>query len=432
MQVEIKPINKVTKEVSITLNADRAEKEYLKSLNKAARNIQIQGFRKGKAPLNMVDRMYRDTIVEYFYKDIVDTAFDEAVKEHNISYLLMPEVKDIQWERGTEMKIVIELEHEPELTLNIPDHMDVPYQPLSIEDEVKKALENIAKENATVIDVEVSEDNDMLECELTLDPQGSKQVFTVRLFAGTSIPRRSFTELIGKKTGDVVQLNIQGNSLKLLTRENLADLDNETEYPCEVMINSVMRHSIPKVDDDFAKDMEFENLAAMEAKLAEDMRRPIDHRNLDIENSAIVSKLYIDNQFDLPTKTIEYLAAQQAERIEQVEYRKYYEYQYKMQYAQELVNVNILKALKQQIELEITDAMKDDYIEHEAALNNISAEAYIEKNRDKVESADFMDEVLAYNLLRHLATKCSFFIPEPEAPQAEATETTAEESTDTE
>lgn len=427
MQVEFKDVNAVTREVTITLDAEYVEKAYQKSLIKAARGIQVAGFRKGKAPLTMVERMHGDAILDYFQKDMVDEAFDEAAKEHDIRYLMMPEVKDIKWERGSEMQIVIEIEHEPEIELQIPETMKVPYHPIELDDEVDKFLGEIAREHARVIEVESALANDMLECEITIEPDTRNETHTATLFAGSEMPTRSFADLVDKKTGDVLDIQIPGNSLKLVTKQNLPGINNDDSYPCRVMVNSVSRYTTPAIDDDFAKDNDHENLEEMKSKVRDDMRAMVEQRNIAGQNMAIIHKLYADNQFDIPVKTVEHLAEQQAENVKDPAYRKYYAYQYKMQFAQEMISIYIMKALVKQMAMEPDEAITEEYLTHEAILSDMTVAAYKEKHKDRVESTEFKDEVEHYMILRNLASRSEFFVPEPEEPVSEPLETASED-----
>jgi len=426
VQVEFKDINAVTREVTITVEAERVEKAYQKSLMKAARGIQVPGFRKGKAPLSMVERMHGDAIMDYFQKDMVDEAFDEAAKEHDIRYLLVPEVKDLKWERGSDMQIVIEIEHEPELELQIAESLRVPYNPIQLEDEVDKFLNEIAKEHARVIEVETAMANDMLECEITLEPDTRNETHTATLFAGTQLPSRSFEELVDKKTGDVLDMLIPGNTLKLVTKQSLAGIDNDSTYPCRVMVNSVSRYTTPAIDDDFAKDNDHENLEEMKEQIRKDMGPMVEQRNIAGQNNAIIHKLYTDNQFDIPVKTVERLAEQQAEEIPNPDYRKFYAYQYKMQFAQEMISIYIMKALVKQMPMEPDEVITAEYIRHEAILSDMTEAAFTEKNKERVEAPDFQDEVRRYMILRSLAARSEFFVPEPEEPAASEDDTANE------
>jgi len=179
--------------------------------------------------------------------------------------------------------------------------------------------------------------------------------------------------------------------------------------------------------------MEFEDMAAMRSKIAEDMRLANEHKNLDVKNYAIVSKLYVDNQFDLPMKTIDYLATQEAEKYPQKEYQQYLQYQYRMQISQEMVTMYILNNLRRIMDLEVTDAMIEEYIIHEAILSENTAEAYKEQHKDEIAGDDYKNGVKNYFILRKLAETANFFVPEPEAepeqiPEAETTEVDSEES----
>ncbi|HPH61758.1 MAG TPA: trigger factor family protein, partial [Candidatus Syntrophosphaera sp.] len=113
MQTEFKQIDPTTKEIVLTVETERVDAAYQKYLRKAAKSLEVPGFRKGKAPLSMVIRLHGDRIKDYFEKDFVDEAFGEAAREHEIRFLLYPEVKEIEWQQGSEMKITLEIEHEP-------------------------------------------------------------------------------------------------------------------------------------------------------------------------------------------------------------------------------------------------------------------------------------------------------------------------------
>lgn len=110
MQTEFKQIDATTKEIILTVEPERVDAAYQKYLQKAAKQLEVPGFRKGKAPLNMVTRLYSEKIQEHFEQDFVDEAFTEAAKEHDIHFLLYPEVKDLDWQPGSEMKITFEIE----------------------------------------------------------------------------------------------------------------------------------------------------------------------------------------------------------------------------------------------------------------------------------------------------------------------------------
>jgi trigger factor len=433
VQVDFEAINAVSKKITITVPAEDAEKAWQKYLRKAARSVDVPGFRKGKAPLTMIERMYKDTLNEHFLKDSVSDYFDQAAREHDISYLLFPDVKDMQWEKGGDMTFEIEIEHEPTLEFKQLDNLDVPFNPITLDSEIDKYLEELRQSNARTLDMEEAAENDFVEAELTISPGEQKLVKNAYFYAGSEPERRAIPELIGKKIGDTLSTKLLGANIKLVCQDASLDLDNEESYPVSIMVNAVTRMQLPELNDDFARDMEFDDMTAMRSKIAEDMSLANEHKNLDVKNYAIVSKLFVDNQFDLPMKTIDYLATQEAEKYPQKEYQQYLQYQYRMQISQEMVTIYILNNLRRVMDLNITDAMIEEYIIHEAILSENTAEAYKEQHKDEIASDDYKNGVKNYFILRKLAETANFFVPEPEAepeqiPEAEATEVDSEES----
>lgn len=421
MQVEITPINASSKTIMMTVEPERVDKFYQKYLLKAAKDVVIPGFRKGKAPLAMVERMYADRIEDYFMKDVVDDVFDEAAREHDIHYLLYPEVKDIKWEKGTEMVITIEIETEPVLEFKQIEGLTVPHQPILLEDEVNRYLEELQKENSTMVDAPKAANEDEVECEITLELNGKKIVETVTLEAGEQY-LRGVPELLDKAVGDVVETNLNGKILRFALKDYRDDIDMEQDYPVNLMINSILHKVIPALDDEFAKDLEFDSLDAMKAKIADDMRLKNEHQNLNINNSAYISKLYVDNNFPLPMKTLEHIAQQQIEGLEDPKWKDYYLYQMRMQIAQEMIHLYIINNLKRLMPVELSEADTENYIIHQAILEGITAEAFKEANKKELEGQEFVETVKNYTLLCRLSATCEYFIPEPEAQAAEETE----------
>jgi len=359
-------------------------------------------------------------VKEYFLKDSIDEYFDQAVREHEIGFLVMPHVKDITWEKDAEFKAVVEVEHEPAVELQVPDPLKVPHEAISLDEEVEKFLKQMAQENATYMQVEEVIADDAVECEISFDVDGEAHTLTGLLFGGEAMPQRSIQALVGNKVGEVVETELSGNTLKLTTKGKLDKLDNDTSYHCRLMVNDIRRYVEPAIDDEFAKDMDFEDLSAMKAKIAEDMRLRIEHSNYDAENSAIIRKLYADNPFDLPKRTIEYLSKEESAKIDDQRYRQYYEYQYRMQFSQQMINIYTLKALNRLLEPSIDDAMLESYIEHEAILEDIPVGAWKEKHAERLGSEELKDEARSWKMLRDLAEKAEFVKPEPPAPTPEA------------
>lgn len=417
MQVEFNALNAVTDEITITVASDEVNKAWDKYLSKAARKVEVAGFRKGKAPLSLVERTHGDSLQERFLQERVSDYFTIASEEHKIKYLLFPDVLDVQWEKGTDMMIKIEVEHEPELDFKQLDNLDVPHYPIHLDAEVDKYLEELKQQSGRIIDVEKAEATDLVEVELTLDISGEKLIKNASFFAGDEPARRALPELIGKGIGDTLETELEGANIKLVCQDSKVNIDNEKKYPVKLMVNSISHMQFPDLDDEFAKDMEFDSMDAMRAKIADDMRLANEHKNIDIDNFSIVGKLFMDNQFELPMKTIEYLAHEEAQKYGDSPQLLYIEYQLRMKVSQELVEMYILSNLRNKIELTVTDEMRQEYLTHRAILEDHTVEAFKEKYKEDLASDEFDLDVKNYFILRQIAETAHFFIKEPEAEE---------------
>jgi len=197
VQVDFNQVNAVTKEINVSIPAETVDKAYEKYLRKASHSIEVPGFRKGKAPLNMVERLHAESLKEYFYKDYVDEVFEEIGKEHDLHYLLFPEVKEVNWEKGQEMTLKIEIEHEPTLEFKQLEGLTIPHKPQLLEDEVTKYLEQLRQDNARIIDAESAIKDDMVMMEISFAHGSDTYTKKGVIFAGDGMNNRSLEALVG-------------------------------------------------------------------------------------------------------------------------------------------------------------------------------------------------------------------------------------------
>jgi len=431
VQVEIKQLNAVNKEVQITVEAERAMKSYNKFLGKASKEVSVPGFRKGKAPLAMVERMYADRVIDLFYKEMVDECFDAACEEHGIHYLHYPNVKDITWEKDQEMQIVVEIESEPIVEFKQLTGMQVPCTLIELDDEIDKYIESLRKENSLMNDVEDSiQKGDEVEAEITILVDDESKVFNnvhINLEAETNA--FLVDKLENKNIGDVVEMTMSGTDAIVLLE--MDGLSHEATYPVKMMINAILRKTIPELNDDFAKDLEFDNVADMRAKISVELSPGVEHRNINIRQHAYITKLFIDNPFPLPERTLDYIVQKETEKVTDARWKRFYEYQVKMQVSQEMISLYVMNNLKSINEVEITEEAKSDFIAHLAILEDMSAEQFVDKRKSYIESNRFAEELKDYILLTQLTAQNEYIPVSEESPMEEPLATEISELLDT-
>jgi len=193
------------------------------------------------------------------------------------------------------------------------------------------------------------------------------------------------------------------------------------------MINAIRRTRLPEIDDEFAKDLEFDNVKEMRKKITSELEEKNVLKNKNIKINALITKLYIDNRFDLPENTIQYIAEQELNQynITDAQWRKYYEVQIRYQIMQDFINMYLMKELRKQYPMEVTEADIAVYIEHEAKLSDQSIEEWKEKHKKLMEDENFKETVTNYLILNKIADTCNFEIAKDEPAETPAEETEA-------
>lgn len=421
MQTDIKQINQTTLEVSITVEAEKAGEAYQKFLQKSAKRFDVPGFRKGKAPLAMVQRLHGERIRGLFEEDYAIDVFNEAAKEHQLSYLMNPMVKSLEWPEDGEFKVAFELEQEPKIEFASLEGLKVPFKPMLLEEQVDSFIEKLTQQNGSIQDVETAEEGDIVGGDLSYEDEGENKTAKVNIKAFKD-EKGMYAKLLGAKTADKIELELSGEEMLRLVDYDVTEdfeISEERIYPCTLEVNAVTRLVYPKVDDEFAKDLDFENLAEMKAKISEDMKEKVEHYNIKGQHSAILAKLYKDNPFELPRRTVSYMVEQELEQYSP-EYHQMLQELVVQKTVTEMINFYLLNTLMSNSELEPTDEMVDIFMKHNAVMEEMSPGAFREKHFKDEVSEHFKQDALAHHILQEIAAKNEFVEPEPEPEEPEA------------
>ena len=142
--------------LTIEASPEKLEEELEKAYQKNKNSISLQGFRKGKVPRALVEKMYGPDI---FYEDaanaIIPSAYEEAMKESELDIVSMPEIDVVQIEKGKPFIFTAEVAIKPEVTLGEYKGLEVETSKISIsEEEVKAELDKVVEQNARMINVD--------------------------------------------------------------------------------------------------------------------------------------------------------------------------------------------------------------------------------------------------------------------------------------
>ena len=263
-----------------------------KVYKKEAKNITVKGFRKGKAPLHMIEKLYGEAV---FFDDALNYLYEGAllgaVEEANLKLVDVEktDVASVSKADGAVLKVTVVVE--PEVELGQYKGLTAErVTPAVSDDEIKAELDRLADRNSRIVTVEdrAAAMNDMtvIDFEGFVDgvafEGGKGESYTLTLGSGQFIP--GFEEqIVGHNTGDEFDVNVTFPAE--YQAEELAGKD--ATFKCK--LHEIKAKEMPVIDDEFAKDVsEFDTLDALKEDIkAKALDRKVKIADEDVENQLI-------------------------------------------------------------------------------------------------------------------------------------------------
>ena len=324
MNVKTEDLGKNSYKLTVEVDADVFAKAYEQSYQKNKNRVQIQGFRKGKAPLALIEKVYGP---EIFYEDaadiVINDTYSQAAEESGLDIVSRPEVDFDQIEKGKNFIYTATVAVKPDVKLGEYKGIEVAKQVVEVTDaEVDAEVDKLRDQNARSITIEDQpvQDKDIikLDYEGSVDgvPFDGGKAEDAELVIGSHTFIDNFEEqLIGMNIGDEKEINV--TFPEEYHAENLKG--KAAVFKCK--INAITRKELPEADDEFAQEVsEFDTLAEfkedMKKKLVESKQKETDRI---IEDEAI-EKLIQSSEMDVPDGMVDnearHLAEDFAQRIQ--------------------------------------------------------------------------------------------------------------------
>lgn len=309
MSVQVENLEKNMAKLTIEVPAEELEKAIQAAYMKQKGKIALPGFRKGKVPRHMIEKMYG---VEIFYEDaaneLISNEYPKAVDESGLDIVSRPTVDVTQIEKGKPFIFTAEVAVKPEVTLGKYMGVQVTKIDTSVtEEEVDAEVEKERESNARTITVEdrpvADGDTAVIDYEGFVDGtpfEGGKGENHSLVIGSHSFIDTFEDQLIGKNAGDEVEVNVT-----FPEDYHAADLAGKPAV-FKVKINEIKAKELPELDDDFAQDVsEFDTLAeykeSVKTKLQE---RKEAAAKRDKEEEAI-NKIIEKSEMEIPDAMVE-------------------------------------------------------------------------------------------------------------------------------
>lgn len=320
---------------TVTLNImvewDEFEKNIQKAYLKNRKKFNVNGFRKGKVPRQIIEKMYG---IEVFYEDAINfvlpEAYDNAVEEHDLEPVDRPSIDFEEIKKGEPVEFIVDVVVKPEVKLNDYKGIEAEKFEYTVTDEdIDNDIKKMQEQNARIIEVEERQVKDgdivIIDFEGYIDGEqfegGTAKNHSLTIGSGAFIP--GFEEqLIGKNKEDEVDVNV--NFPEDYQAEDLAG----KEALFKVKIHEIKEKELPELDDEFAKDVsEFDTLAELKEDVKKRLQEQADRKSkTETENSVIknvvdkveidIPKAMVDSQVNMEIRELDYRLRMQGLDVE--------------------------------------------------------------------------------------------------------------------
>lgn len=421
MSVKVEKTEKNIVNLEFEVSAEAFEAAMQKAYIKNVKSFNIPGFRKGKAPRKIIEKMYSPAV---FYDDAINYVFPEAyeaaIQEAGVEPVDRPEVDIKQFpEDGKNLILTAKVIVKPEVTLGKLDKItvEVPSYPVAKKD-VDKELEAMRQQNARIVPVEdrASQNGDTVVidyegfCDGVAFDGGKAEGHSLELGSGQFIPGFE-DQLVGKNAGDDVEVKVTFPTE--YHAENLAGKD----ATFKVKVHEIKAKELPELDDEFAKDVsEFETLKELRDDINKKLKEAAEKRaKQELENNAIdfviskmkaeIPEVMYENRIDDMVRDFEMRLSYQGMNVE-----KYLQFagmdmatfraQFKEQAVKQVQGMLALEAVAKKQKIEATDA------EVEAEYTKLAEQYKMEVEQVKmyVQAEDLKKDVVTNKTIEYLLT----------------------------
>ena len=393
MSVQVEKLEKGMAKLTIEVPFEELDKAIEKVYQQQKSKISIPGFRKGKVPRAMVEKMYgKGVFLEDAANQIIPDAYEKAYEECGEEITSTPKIEAVQLEAGKPFIFTAEVALKPEVTLGKykgvkVDKVDTEVTDKEIDEAIQKERENNAR-SINVTDRPVKDKDDtIIDFDGYVDgvafAGGKGENYPLTIGSGAFIP--GFEEqLIGKNIGEECEVNVT-----FPDDYHAEDLAGKAAvFKC--VVKEIKEKELPELDDEFASEVsEFETLK----EYKEDIKKNLSEKKIknaqDAKEEAVVDAIIADAKMEIPDAMLETQQRQMIEEFAQniqqqgLSFEQYLQFtgmstdkfmdQVKPQAEKRIKSRLVLEAIVKTENIEVTDEDYDNEIKEMAEMYKMDA-----------------------------------------------------------
>lgn len=296
--MDIEEVSKVKRIIKIEVPSDIVSKEYSEAYENVRKNAKVPGFRKGKLPLNVIERRYKDDIESDIIKKLVPEYYYKAIKDSGLTPVDMPQIENVEVSKGSPLSFTATVEISPKIESVDYAGVELKKEDVTVSDEeIAAGIEVIREKNAQL---EVCDETHAIVKGdyLRVDYEG---------FAGGKQVKELKKEGVEFQTGaEMVAPEIDSGLLGAHLGEEQEIRIPEGDVIFKVKITEVKKKILPEINDDLARDTgEGETLAGLMEKVKERVKERKEDELKASYKGSIIKKLIELNPVEIPPSLIE-------------------------------------------------------------------------------------------------------------------------------
>ncbi|HIA53172.1 MAG TPA: trigger factor [Candidatus Melainabacteria bacterium] len=414
--------------MGLELESEKALKAYELACRQLSGKINIPGFRRGKAPRNIIEKTLGvDYIKREALERLVPELLTRAILDENLDVITEPEIDNCDFELGSPLKLNAKFEVRPEVTLGqyLGVSVEVP-EAVMPEDALDKALQSVAESKSSMAPVAAREvkmgDTVLMDFECKVNGEvvegGKAQGLLLELREGAFL--EGFCEQVAGKMPNT-DFEVEAKFPPSYRNKELAGKDAKFS----VSLKEIRERTIPDVNEELAKEVGYENLDQLKDFLKERIQEEIKQENDMRAQRAVVDAVVAQSKVDIPETMIEreqsLLMHQLKRYFEQTgqpfeEFERSEEFQgvkdSKFEEAKQRVLTSlVLGAVVRQEKMSVQDEEMTPYIAELVQRYQVPVEQVA---RNEEVRRQIMEEVLTNKVVEYLVGKAEIkYVPEP-------------------
>lgn len=304
MDVTLVSISDVSKEVEIHATSEELKPHFDKAYQEYRPKIEIKGFRKGKAPLDMIKKLYGELIENEYLDKLASELYRQAVQEKDLKPIGEPTLVDLDYKRGEHFRFKIKYDVRPSITLRQYKGLSVKAVVHRLQDaDVEEEIDRLRKGNSTLEEVEkATDDEHMVTAEMQeLDDSGipiiGKRTENARFYLADSQLEKPFKDAL---TGAA-----KGNEHTIRFEHQHGDHSHKVNV--KLNVTNVQKVILPELNDELVKKVTKDKIANVDEfrkSLREDLDSYWKEKNRRSHINAIIAEIIRLHEFEVPESLV--------------------------------------------------------------------------------------------------------------------------------